>query len=253
MDQKRDTPHRTPPDLAPADLSPLGLPIGAPVPDWTPPPRPPRAPIEGRYARLEPIASAHAQGLYAAYAEDRDHRMWTYLTVGPFETLDAYRAWVDAAVRSEDPLFFTVFVDGRPLGTLSYLRVNPDAGSIEVGWITLSPALQRTRAATEIQYLLMRWAFEAGYRRYEWKCHADNAGSRRAAQRFGFSYEGVHRQALVSKGRNRDTAWYACVDAEWPALKTAFETWLAPETFDAEGRQRRSLSELTAPILVARG
>jgi len=132
------------------------------------------------------------------------------------------------------------------------MRIKPGAGSIEVGHINLSQGLQKTRAATEAMYLLMAWAFEAGYRRYEWKCNAANLGSRRAAERLGFSYEGVFRQAGVVKGRNRDTAWFAAIDSEWPALKSAFETWLAPTNFDANGRQMQSLSDLTAPILVAR-
>ncbi|MEZ5287532.1 MAG: GNAT family protein [Vicinamibacterales bacterium] len=138
-------------------------------------------------------------------------------------------------------------------GVASYLRITPAAGTIEVGHIHFSPALQQTPAATEAMYLMMRRAFELGYRRYEWKCDALNAPSRRAAQRLGFSYEGVFRQALVTKGRNRDTAWYACIDAEWPALSRAFERWLAPDNFDAGGRQREALSDLTAPVLVARG
>ncbi|MEO1331092.1 MAG: GNAT family protein [Pseudomonadota bacterium] len=236
-----------------AALSPSDLSLGAPVPDWTPPTRPSRSALAGRFARLEPLSLAQADGLFEAYAADREGRLWTYLSIGPFETLEAYRDWVAGAAGSEDPLFFAVLVEGRPLGVLSYLRINPEAGSIEVGWITLSPALQRTPAATEIQYLMMRWAFEAGYRRYEWKCNALNAASRRAAQRFGFSFEGVHRQAQVSKGRNRDTAWYAVIDREWPALKIAFETWLGPENFDADGRQKAALRTLTAPLLVSQG
>ena len=127
----------------------------------------------------------------------------------------------------------------------------PDAGSVEVGHINFAPALQRTRAATEAMFLMMQWAFDAGYRRYEWKCNAANAGSRRAAQRFGFSYEGVFRQAAVVKGRNRDTAWFAAIDSEWPDLRMAFQTWLAPENFTNDGHQKRSLADLTRPILVA--
>src|SRR5690606_12748185 len=146
------------------------------------------------------------------------------------------------AAQGSDPLHYTILADGRALGTASYLRIAPPAGSIEVGWITYSPALQRTRAATEAMYLMMRWAFEAGYRRYEWKCHALNAASRRAAQRLGFSYEGVFRQAVVVKGRNRDSAWYAAIDSEWPAIRDAMETWLDPANFGPDGAQRQSLS-----------
>ncbi|MEM0943959.1 MAG: GNAT family protein, partial [Pseudomonadota bacterium] len=152
-----------------------------------------------------------------------------------------------------DPLQFAILVGGRALGTASYLRINPEAGSIEVGYITFSPALQRTKAATEAMFLMMDWAFAAGYRRYEWKCNALNAPSRAAAQRLGLSYEGVFRQALTVKGHNRDTAWYAATDATWPRLRAAFEAWLAPENFDQNGQQRHRLSDLTAPCLTQRG
>ena len=141
----------------------------------------------------------------------------------------------------------------RPLGAASYLRIAPAAGSIEVGNIAFSPLLQRRPGATEAMYLMMKWAFEAEYRRYEWKCDALNVPSRRAAQRLGLSYEGEFRQALIYKGRNRDTAWYAAIDSEWPRLRAAFETWLDEADFDPDGRQRQSLSALTHPILVKTG
>jgi RimJ/RimL family protein N-acetyltransferase len=142
--------------------------------------------------------------------------------------LPSYRAWLDANCRGDDPLFFAVIAntDGRPAGVVSYLRITPASGSIEVGHIHYSPHLQRSPAATEAMYLMMKWAFESGYRRYEWKCDALNAASRGAAQRLGLSFEGVFRQATVYRGRNRDTAWYAAVDAEWPALRDAFQAWL---------------------------
>ena len=196
---------------------------------------------------------AHADGLFAAHTADRDGRMWTYLPIGPFEDIDGFRAWVWDAAASADPLHYAIVTDHGPVGTASFLRIAPGAGSIEVGFITYSPLLQRTRAATEAMYLMMRWVFEAGYRRYEWKCNALNMPSRRAAQRLGFSYEGVFRQAQITKGANRDTAWYAAIDAEWPVLQTAFETWLHPDNFDATGQQRQALSELTRPVLVATG
>ena len=142
---------------------------------------------------------------------------------------------------------------GTPVGVASYLRIDPGAGSIEVGHIHYSPLLQRTVAATEAMYLMMKRAFELGYRRYEWKCNALNAPSRAAAMRLGFSYEGIFRQARVDKGRNRDTAWYAMIDKEWPALDAAFRRWLDPSNFDERGRQRVALGTLTAPILVSRG
>ncbi len=225
------------------------LPVGAPVPGWSPPPRPPRAPLEGAHVRLEPLDPArHAADLFAA--NRASDAIWTYMPYGPFETLAAYRAWMEATCLGEDPLFHAIvpLETGRAAGVASYLRIQPEAGSIEVGHICLSPALQRSRAATEAQHLLMRRAFDLGYRRYEWKCDALNAASRRLAARLGLSFEGVFRQATVVKGRNRDTAWFAAIDAEWPALRAAFETWLDPANFDAEGRQRVALSALTAPI-----
>jgi RimJ/RimL family protein N-acetyltransferase len=228
--------------------------IGDPLPAWTPPPRPPRSPLEGRYCRIEPIGTHHAADLFRANREAPDGRYWTYLPYGPFETEREYAAWLERSCLGDDPMFHTIVhaATRRAGGVASYLRVNPEAGSIEVGHINYAPALQRTPAATEAMYLMMRRAFELGYRRYEWKCDALNAPSRRAAQRLGLSYEGVFRQATVTKGRNRDTAWYAAIDSEWPALARAFEQWLAPENFDA-GRQRTSLSDLTRPLLVAVG
>ncbi len=233
--------------------TPLGEPIGAPVPDWAPPPAPTRMSFAGRYCRLEPLVLDHAAALFEAFSADAEGRIWTYMPHGPFATRQAYEAWVWGAAQGPDPLHYTIMVEDRPVGTASFLRIAPAAGSIEVGWITYSPALQRTRAATEAMYLMMAWAFEAGYRRYEWKCHALNAASRRAAQRLGLSYEGVFRQAVVVKGRNRDTAWYAAVDGEWPAIRAAMDTWLHPTNFDAEGEQQQSLSALTRPVLVATG
>src|SRR5262245_12835819 len=230
----------------------LGQLIGCAVPDWRPPPVPPRAPLEGRYCRLEPIdVDRHAAALFAAGSEDKDGRTWTYLAYGPFQTPAEYRAWMTATCVGADPLFFTIIdkAIGQPGGVASYLRIAPAAGSIEVGHIHYAPRLQRTAAATEAMYLMMQQAFELGYRRYEWKCNALNAASRAAAQRLGLSFEGIFRQALVTKGRNRDTAWYAAIDSEWPALRAAFLTWLAPENFDAHGRQRVRLADLTRPIL----
>jgi RimJ/RimL family protein N-acetyltransferase len=231
----------------------LGEPIGAPVPDWTPPPAPTRMVLEGRYCRLKPLALSHAPALFDALSADAEGRIWTYMPNGPFASADAYRDWVWGAAQGADPLHYAILVEGRPVGTASYLRIAPSAGSIEVGYITYSPALQRTRAATEAMYLMMAWAFEAGYRRYEWKCNALNAASRRAAQRLGLSYEGVFRQAVVVKGRNRDSAWYAAIDSDWPTIRAAMERWLDPANFDGDGVQRQSLSPLTRPVLVASG
>jgi RimJ/RimL family protein N-acetyltransferase len=237
-------------------LNHLGQCIGFALPNWVPPPVPPRELLEDRFCRLEPLnPDRHAAVLFEADAADADGRSWTYLAYGPFSDLPSYRAWLDASCLDTDPLFFAVIdaADGRPAGLVSYLRITPAAGSIEVGHIHYSPQLQRSAAATEAMYLMMKQAFESGYRRYEWKCDALNAASRAAAQRLGLSFEGVFRQATVSKGRNRDTAWYAAIDAEWPALSEAFLAWLDPGNFDGEGRQRARLSDLTRPILKQRG
>jgi RimJ/RimL family protein N-acetyltransferase len=218
-------------------------PIGFPLPTWVPPPSPPRTVMTGRYCRLEPAGERFAAELHAAAALDVDGRSWTYLPYGPPQSEDEYRRWLVATCLGDDPLFF-VIVDaatGRAVGQASYLNIKPAQGSIEVGHVYFSPLMRRTRIATEAMYLMMRRAFDLGYRRYEWKCDALNAPSRAAAERFGFSYEGIFRQATVVKGRNRDTAWYAAIDGEWPMLSAAFESWLAPENFDAEGQQLRRL------------
>lgn len=229
----------------------LGQPIGFPVPGWTARPRPPRTPMQGRYVRVEPLdPDRHAADLHAANAADRDGRLWTYLPYGPFGTLEEYRAWMAGSCLGDDPLFHAI-VDaqsGRAVGVASYLRIDPGNGVIETGHINYAPALQRTRGATEAMYLMMARVFdELGYRRYEWKCDALNAPSRAAAERLGFRFEGIFRQAVVYRGRNRDTAWYAIIDADWPALKQAFQRWLDPANFDSQGRQRERLSDLTRP------
>lgn len=226
-------------------------PLGAPVPGWTPCPRPGPEALDGRFVRLERLTAAHAAALHAGFAGH--DALWDYIPYGPFPDAAAYEGWVRSVEGAADPVFYAICPkpDGTPRGVASFMRIAPEAGCIEVGGIMMSPALQRTPAATEAMGLMMRWAFEAGYRRYEWKCDALNGPSRRAAQRYGFSYEGIFRQALVVKGRNRDTAWFAAIDREWPALRRAFETWLAPENFDADGRQRVSLGTLTAPVRAA--
>ena len=228
--------------------------LGAPVPNWSPPPFPGRSTLQGRYCRLEPLDPArHAQGLFDAW--EGVEALGDYVPIGPFATAAEYRVLADQVSAGADPQFYAVcdLDTGAPLGQASYLRIAPEAGSIEVGWICFSPRLKRSRLATEAMYLMMKNAFDLGYRRYEWKCNALNAPSRRLAQRLGMSYEGVFRQAGVVKGRNRDTAWYACIDSEWPQIKAAYDAWLAPENFDATGQQKTSLSDLTAPILVNRG
>ena len=232
----------------------FGQPVGVTLAGWVPPPLPPRSPMGGRYCRVEPIDERFAGDLYAAASQDADGRTWTYMPYGPFSTESHYRDWLMATCFGDDPLFLAIVdaADGKAVGLASYLNIRPTQGSIEVGHVYFSPALQRTRLATEAMYLMMRRAFELGYRRYEWKCDALNAASRAAAERLGLSYEGIFRQATVYKRRNRDTAWYAAVDGEWPALAAAFEAWLDPENFDAAGRQRVSLRTLTAPIRVSR-
>jgi RimJ/RimL family protein N-acetyltransferase len=235
--------------MATTHRNPLGQEIGAPLPGWTPRPRPPRAPIEGRFCRVEPLdPSRHAAELHAAYQADTEGRNWTYLAVGPFDGFEPLCAWVEESSRSEDPLFFA-FVDkrtGTAVGVGSHMRIDPANGVIEVGNLNFSPAMQRNPVATEAMFLMMRRAFdELGYRRYEWKCDSLNAPSRAAAERLGFTYEGLFRNAVVYKGRNRDTAWYSILDSEWPGLKAAFERWLAPANFDASGRQKERLADLT--------
>jgi RimJ/RimL family protein N-acetyltransferase len=203
--------------------------------------------MEGRFCRVEPLdPDRHAADLFAANAEAPDDSLWTYLPYGPYRSLDEYRAWVEPAGRGEDPLFHAILDrrSGRAVGVASYMRIDPAFGVIEVGGINYSPLLQRTPAATEAMYLMMRRAFELGYRRYEWKCDSLNAPSRAAAQRLGFRYEGLFRQATIYKGRNRDTTWFSIIDREWPALRAAFERWLDPANFDATGRQQESLSAL---------
>ena len=202
----------------------------------------------GRTCRVEPLdPTGHGAQLYAANALDGDGRNWSYLSYGPFATLDDYMSWLKGVTSAADPMFHAV-VDletNEAVGVASYLRIDPVAGSIEVGHINYSPKLQRTVAATEAMYLMMRRVFEElGYRRYEWKCDALNAPSRHAARRLGFTFEGIFRQATIYKGRNRDTAWYAIIDRDWPAIAEAYQRWLDPANFDAQGRQRHSLMSL---------
>ncbi|HEX7084975.1 MAG TPA: GNAT family protein [Vicinamibacterales bacterium] len=202
--------------------------------------------MAGRWCRLEPLdAGRHARQLFEANLLDETQANWTYLSIGPFHGLDEYTRWVRHAALSDDPLFHAIVDAGSNAasGVAAYMRIDPANGVLEIGHLNFSPRLQRTRAATEAIALMLRRAFdELGYRRVEWKCDSLNAASRRAAERFGFTCEGVFRQAMVYKGRSRDTAWYAIIDREWPALRAAFEAWLGPENFDGEGRQRRRLA-----------
>ena len=235
-----------------SSLNDLGQPVGDSM-DWSPVQVPGRSPIIGRTCRLEALdASQHAADLHSANLLDETGEMWTYMPYGPFGSLGDYSSWCDSMAASEDPLFYAVVdqASGGAIGVASYLRIEPAVGVIEVGHIAYSPPLQRTTAATEGMYLMMRRVFdELGYRRYEWKCDALNHRSRKAAARLGFTFEGVFRQATVYKNRYRDTAWFAIVDREWPALKSAFERWLATANFDFDGNQKERLSALTADAL----
>lgn len=225
-----------------------GQPIGAPVPDWTGCAPIPRTPMHGRTCDVIPLEPAHATALHAAFSTDKTGTLWTYMPTGPFDTKADYSAWVEEACKSKDPLFFTIMDRGthRPVGVASFLRVQPENGVVEVGYITFSPALQRTPMATEAMFLMMKRALgELGYRRYEWKCDALNTPSRQAATRLGFQYDGLFRQALVYKGRNRDTAWYSVLDQDWPRVEAAFNAWLDSANFDAAGQQRTSLQAST--------
>jgi RimJ/RimL family protein N-acetyltransferase len=223
-------------------INDLGQPVGDDLDGWVPPAWPPRETIAGRLATLVPLdADAHAAGLARSF-HAVPASLWTYLSTGPLRSTEEFAAWIDAVSNLDDWLPYAVIIDGVPVGFLAYMRIDAAAGVIEIGSIGFAPTLQRTTAATETLYLLMRRVFELGYRRLEWKCDALNAPSRRAAERFGFRYEGTFRQATHYKGRSRDTAWFAIVDAEWPALDEGFRAWLAPENFDTNGSQRTGLT-----------
>ena len=231
----------------PIATPPVGPPV-EPLPSGHPPER---RSLAGAYARLEPVEpAAHAEGLFRlSHARPEDAALWTYLAYGPFAGQAAFESWLAERARSSDPLFFAIVdqATGEAAGMASYLNIVPANGCIEIGHIWFAPRLQRTRAATEAIFLLMRHVFDdLRYRRLEWKCDALNAPSRRAAGRFGFTYEGTFRQHMIVKGRNRDTAWFALLDRDWPPVRAAFERWLSPANFDAGGRQRSALGTLIA-------
>jgi RimJ/RimL family protein N-acetyltransferase len=222
-----------------------GQPIGLPVADPTPAPRPGPVTLKGRYGRLEKLKAEHAADLWAAFAGH--DRVWTYIsTDGPFASEADFFAFIAKRATAHDPYAYAIIdMADRAVGYVTLLRIVPEHRVIEVGHVLYSPALQRTPLGTETQYLLARYIFETlGYRRYEWKCDALNAASRRAALRYGFVYEGTFRQYMIAKGRNRDNAWFSMLDSEWPARKRNFERWLAPENFDSAGRQKVSLAAL---------
>lgn len=227
----------------------LGQPIGEAVPDWVACPYPTVQRLEGQYSYLEKLDPIkHAEDLYAAFASDQEKANWTYLLSDGFDDYAAFVTYLEACLQYPDTVFYTIFdkQTDQAIGMASYLRIAPNAGTIEVGHIHFSNALQRTPLATEAMYLMMKHAFELGYRRYEWKCDALNARSRKTALRLGFTFEGIFRQALVYKGRNRDTAWFAVIDADWQPIKQAFEQWLGSTNFDEQGQQKQRLQDIRA-------
>lgn len=226
--------------------------FGTQLTNWRPPAPPQGAVLEGRFAQLEPLsAEDHAALLFRAF-EGHDH-VWDYLPYGPFHSAAQYHRWAREMAVAEDPFFYTIQDrrTGRFGGVASYLRITPATGVIELGHVNIAPEMQKTPATTEAFFLMMQWAFDAGYRRFEWKCDACNLGSRRAAQRLGLSFEGVFRQHMIVKGRNRDTAWFAATDQDWPALREAFGAWLSETNFDANGQQKERLGDLTSLVRVA--
>ncbi|BAN51322.1 GNAT family N-acetyltransferase [Metapseudomonas resinovorans] len=214
---------------------------------WQPRPTPTQAPLPGRFVRLEALdAARHGDDLWQAL-QGPDPALWDYLPYGPFASREPFDAWLRGNADSRDPLFYTVIdqASGRALGVLSFLRITPKDGVIEIGHIAFGKDMQRTPGSTEAVWLLARHAFDdLGYRRLEWKCNARNARSMRAAERLGFSFEGLFRQHMIVKGENRDTAWFSILDGEWPQVRAGFECWLAVDNFDGEGRQKQSLEAL---------
>ena len=229
-------------------LNEFQQPIGAALPGWQGAQLPGAQPLVGRYCRLERIdVERHAADLYEAYRDAPDARDWTYLFAGPFDTFEAYRTYLTAAAKLADPMHHAVIdsASGKAVGTLALMRIDAPNGVIEIGSVTYSPRMKRTRISTEAMSLLMRYVFEElGYRRFEWKCDSLNAPSRTAALRYGFKFEGIFRQAVVTRQRNRDTAWYSILDSEYPTLKAAYSQWLDASNFDAQGKQIRRLADL---------
>lgn len=227
----------------------LETPLSENLQDWTPRPRPERIVLEGRYVRLEPLdAARHGAALFEmATAEDAEGRFRWLFDTKPATKAD-FQPWLDKSSSSEDPLFFVVVdkASGKMAGRQTLMRIDPTYGVIEIGNIYWSDIIARRPAATEAQFLFTRYAFDLGYRRYEWKCNNRNEPSKRAAERFGFKFEGIFRQHMVVKGENRDTAWYSIIDKEWPALKQAYEAWLDPANFAADGQQKRRLEDFRA-------
>ena len=217
--------------------------------DWRPPPRPGPEVIPGRYVRLERLDPArHADAIFAA--TQHDPKTWDYMSNGPFADAAGLRAWMEQAVASDAVFYaFLPAEGGDAFGYASFMRIDAANGVVEIGNVVISPAAQRSRAASEALMAMAAWAFAAGYRRVEWKCNAQNAASRRAARRYGFAFEGMFRSHMIIKSRNRDTAWFAMIAEDWPQIHQAYQAWLAPENFTVAGQQEASLSALTAPIV----
>ena len=221
-------------------------PIGMPVAAWQPCAWPARDIFVGQYCQLESLQAAkHGADLFVEFVAAVDGADWTYLSYGPFDNENEFMSWLDAKTQTDDPLFYAIVdkATGKAVGMASYLRIAPTSGVIEVGHIHFSRRLQRTPVATEAMYLMMKQVFDLGYRRYEWKCDSHNGPSCQAAKRLGFIYEGIFRQAVIYKGRNRDTAWFAVLDKDWPAIQARFESWLAPGNFDQQGQQSKRLQD----------
>ncbi len=225
--------------------------LGREVIGWNAPQRPNAPVLQGKFARLERFEAAHAADLFESF--NGYDALWDYMPYGPFHAASAYHRWAKDTALGDEPWFYAIrdHSTGHLGGVASFLNIVPSHGSIEIGHICLAPSIAGTRVSTEALAQMIAWAFEAGYRRVEWKCNALNIPSRYAAQRLGFSYEGVFRNHLIVKGRNRDTAWFAMTDAEWPALREAYGAWFSPRNFDAEGRQIERLSDLTRLVCVA--
>ncbi|WEM44213.1 GNAT family protein (plasmid) [Photobacterium sp. DA100] len=226
----------------------LQQPIGTPMPDWQGASIPEPVTLSGHFTRLEPLSpNLHGNDLFAAFSADHENRMWTYMFMGPFDNKESFFDWLTPLEHSRDPLFFAIIdpTTGQAVGIASYMRIVPQMGVIEIGNFLFSSKLQKTPAATEAIHLMLKHAFETlGYRRCEWKCDSLNHPSRRAAERLGFIYEGLFRQAIVYNGRNRDTTWYAIIDRDWPTVERAHQAWLSADNFDENGQQKVRLAEL---------
>ncbi|MGR5065475.1 GNAT family N-acetyltransferase [Photobacterium sp. DNB22_13_2] len=229
-------------------LNPLQQPIGTPMPDWQGANTPKPVTLTGQFCCLEPInAERHGNDLFDAFSADVEQRLWTYMFMGPFDNKESFFDWLTPLEQSRDPLFFAIIdpLTDLAVGLCSYMRIVPQMGVIEVGNFLFSPKLQKTPAATEAIHLLLKHAFETlGYRRCEWKCDSLNQPSCSAAERLGFSYEGLFKQAIVYNGRNRDTTWYAIIDNDWPNISTAHQAWLSADNFDDNGLQKQRLAEI---------